>query len=80
MKILQEFKDRWQAETPIFWKKVRLTAIKAGGAAAAVWVANSTMSLGLGITVLAVCKYTITACTAMGLMSQITKTDTNGNA
>ena len=80
MKSLQELKDRWKAETPELFKKIRGLSIKVGVAAAAIWMVNSSMGLALDPAILAVCKYSLAVCAATGLMSQITKTDTNGNA
>jgi len=75
MGILTELKDRWKSESPAIFVKLQNIAISVGGSAAAVWVANSSMSLNLSETILSVCKYTIAACAAMGLTSKITKKD-----
>lgn len=75
MNILQTIKDRWNSETPKFFRKIRRLAITLGSSATAVWVANSSMGLNLDDIVLDVCKYTITCCAAMGLTSQLTAVD-----
>ena len=70
--MVQEILKRWKAETPDFFKKVRKIAIGIGSSATAVWVANASMDLELGEPVLAVCKYSIAFCSALGLTSQLT--------
>jgi hypothetical protein len=70
--MVQEILKRWKAETPDFFKKVRKNAISLGSSATAVWVANASMDLELGEPVLAICKYTIAFCAAVGLTSQLT--------
>ena len=78
MKILLELKQRWKAETPIFWKKVLKLAKWVIGCAASVWAANGLMNLGLDPVFLNVLKYTIVAGIVTGLNAKITKTDSNG--
>ena len=68
--------ERWNAETPIFFKKLRNLSIAIGGSATSVWLANSTMGLNLNETLLSICKYAIASCCALGLSSQLTKIDT----
>ena len=70
--MVQEILKRWKAETPDFFKKLRKIAIGIGSSATAVWVANANMDLELGEPVLAVCKYSIAFCAALGLTSQLT--------
>lgn len=72
--MLKELKDRLKAETPLFFLKLRALAIAIGSGATAMWVANSTMSLGLDPWILSVCKYSIAFCAAVGLSSSLTKT------
>lgn len=74
--MCQKLIERWNAETPIFFRKMRNLAITIGSSATSVWVANSTMELNLNETLLSVCKYSITFCCAIGLSSQLTKIDT----
>ena len=76
MTFFQQIKARWNAETPLFWVKMRKYAIYLGTAALAVWLANSSLNLALAVWLLSVCKYTIAACAATGLMSSITKKGT----
>jgi hypothetical protein len=66
------FLQRWKAEAPEFFKKLRAIAITIGTAATSVWVANSSLGLNLDEMVLSICKYTIAFCAAVGLTSQLT--------
>lgn len=75
MSIFKTIKDRWNAESPVFFKGVKKIAITLGTSATAVWTANSTMNLQLNEVLLVVCKYTIAATIGMGLTAQLTKTD-----
>jgi hypothetical protein len=63
---------RWKAESPAFFKKLKAIAITIGSSATAVWLANSSLNLNLDEWVLAICKYTIAFCAAVGLTSQLT--------
>ena len=71
--MIQEIKDRWNAETPIFFVKVRKLALSVGTSATAVWLANQSMSLQLPDLLLTICKYSIAVCATMGLTAQLTK-------
>jgi len=73
--MFNEIKQRWNSDTPSFFKNIRNLSIKIGGSALAVWTANTAMSLNLNEVILTVCKYTIMVCAALGLNSQLTKTD-----
>ena len=66
------FVQRWKAEAPEFFKKLRSIAITIGSAATSVWLANSTLGLELDEISLSICKYTIAFCAAVGLTSQLT--------
>ena len=73
--LMTTIKDRWNAETPVFFKGIKRIAITLGTSSTAVWVANQSMSLQLPELILSVCKYAIAACAAMGITAQLTKTD-----
>ncbi len=75
MSILKTIKDRWNSETPKFFRQIRKLVVALGSSATAVWIANSSMGLNLDDIVLIVCKYTITFCAAMGLTAQLTAVD-----
>lgn len=75
MSILKTIKDRWNSETPKFFRQIRKLVVALGSSATAVWIANSSMGLNLDDIVLNVCKYTITFCAAMGLTAQLTAVD-----
>jgi hypothetical protein len=66
------FLQRWKAESPEFFKKLRAIAIAIFTAATSVWVSNSTLGLELDEISLSICKYTIAFCTAVGLTSKLT--------
>lgn len=66
------FVQRWKAEAPEFFKKLRSVAITIGSSATAVWVSNSSLGLNLDEMSLSICKYTIAFCAAVGLTSQLT--------
>lgn len=73
MKLLITLKERWNAETPAFFKGIKKIALSLGSSAMAVILANQSLSLELNDDILAVCKYVVTVCIAMGMTSQLTK-------
>lgn len=75
MKILEESKKRWFAETPPYFKKLKTMALTLGGSASAIWAVNESMSLELPQLILTVCKYLITLSTGIGVTAQLTKVD-----
>lgn len=72
MKILKELRQRLCDDTPRFWKEVRRFAIVVGSAALGVWTINSSMELDLPAWLLDICRYTLTACAALGVSAQLT--------
>lgn len=79
MGFLKDAKERWNSESPEFFKKIKRIAFSLGTAATAVWVTNETMSLGLHETILEICKYLIAFAAAMGFTAQLTKDNNNSN-
>ena len=77
MELVKTIINRWNAETPKFFKGVKNLAITLGTSATAVWITNNTMSLGLHPTILEVCKYLIAIAAAMGVTAQLTQEDSN---
>lgn len=73
MGIFTTIKERWNNETPKFFRRLKRVAITLGSSATAVWVVNSSMGLGLDEIILNICKYTIAFCAAVGLTSQLTQ-------
>ena len=76
MKLTQEIKERWSAETPDFWKKVMNFAITIGTSAVAVLGADKLFELqsyGVPQLVFTIAGYIIVACAALGLSAKITK-------
>jgi hypothetical protein len=72
MELLKTIKERWDAETPLFFVGIKKLALSLGTAATAVLLANQSLSLGLDGSILSICKYAIAACAAMGMTSQLT--------
>ena len=72
MELLKTIKERWDAETPLFFVGVKKLALTLGTSATAVLLANQSLSLGLDNNILSICKYAIAACAAMGMTSQLT--------
>lgn len=76
MKLIQEIKERWTAESPEFWKKVMNFAITLGTSAAAVLGSDKLFELqsyGVPQMVFTIAGYIIVACAALGLSAKITK-------
>ncbi len=75
MGLLTTIKQRWKADLPPFFKGVRKLSITIGTSAMAVWGVNTALNLELPELVLTVCKYSISACFALGLGAQLTQKD-----
>jgi len=74
MKELEIIK-RFNAETPVFWKKAQKAALSLGGSATAVIVANAHLTLNLPGTLITVLSYTIAVCAAVAGTAQFTRKD-----
>jgi len=72
---MNQFIERWNAKSPLFFKKLKGYAISIGGPSAAVLVANSTMSLNLNSTLISVLGYVVAACVATAGTAKLTKED-----
>lgn len=77
MSIIKTISKRWKAETPIFFKQLQKVATGLGTSAAAIWTAQTTMTLDLHPTFLEICKYLIVFSAAMGGTAQLTQVDSN---
>lgn len=75
MSIIKTIKNRWNSETPKFFRRIKKLSITLGSSATAVWTMNSSMDLGLDDSILEVSKYLIAFCAAMGLTAQLTRVD-----
>ena len=75
MELFRTIKQRWNTETPKFFKGVKKSAVTICTSATAIWVTNESMSLGLHDDILQVCKYIIASSAAMGLTAQLTRVD-----
>lgn len=76
MKLTQEIKERWTAESPEFWKKVLNFSVTLGTSAVAVLGADKLFELqsyGVPQIVFTIAGYIIVACAALGLSAKITK-------
>jgi hypothetical protein len=73
MGMIKVMKDRWNSETPKFFKKIRRGSVAVTSTASTVWVTNQSMSLELHETILDICKYVIAISVAIGLTSQLTQ-------
>jgi hypothetical protein len=72
MELIKLIVDRWNAETPAFFLRIKKLALSLGTSATAILIANETFSLGLDEPILSLCKYSIAVCAAMGMTSQLT--------
>lgn len=79
MGLIKTIKDRWCAETPKFFRKLKKLAVTLGSSATAIWMINTSMGLGLEQIVLDICKYVIAGSAAMGLTAQLTQVDNQQN-
>ena len=71
--VFSTIKERWKAETPIFFNGVKKLAVSIGTPCMAIWVANSSLTLDLPSILLTICKYSIAICASMGITAQLTK-------
>ena len=74
--ITLEIKDRWNSESPIFWKKIMKYSVTLGTSAVAVIGADKLFDLqsyGVPSIIFTICGYIIVACAASGLSAKITK-------
>lgn len=66
-------KQRWKAESPEFFKKIKNTALKIGGSGLAVIAINATLPVSLPAGVITAVSYIITICAAIAGTAQLTK-------
>ena len=71
--MFKELRERWAAELPEFWIKVRNGSLWMSGALTTVWTANQSMSLNLPEVLLTICKYGIVIGLVTGFNAQMTK-------
>ena len=74
--ITLEVKDRWNSESPAFWKKIMKYSVTLGTSAVAVIGADKLFDLqsyGVPSIIFTICGYIIVACAASGLSAKITK-------
>lgn len=78
MKFLEELKERWSAESPIFWKKIQKYCTVIGISAVSTIGVDKLFDLqsyGVSQIIFTICGYIIVACAAIGLSAKITKQD-----
>ena len=76
MTTYKEIKERWDAESPIFWKKIQAIAIKLGLSAVSVLGVGKLFDLqtiGVSPIVFTIAGYIIVGCATLGLAAKITK-------
>ena len=71
--LLQEILNRWESETPVFFKGMKKIAISLGSAATSVLLVNDTLTLNINEDILTICKYIIAVCATMGFTAQLTR-------
>ena len=72
----KDISDRWNSESPAFWKKIMKYSITLGTSAVAVIGADKLFDLqsyGVPSIIFTICGYIIVACAATGLSAKITK-------
>lgn len=72
----KELKERWAAQSPMFWQKILKAAITIGTSAVAVVAADQLFGLvayGVPQQIFTIAGYIIVACAAFGLSAKITK-------
>ena len=80
--MIKEIKQRWKAESPDFWKKIKSFAVTLGTSAVAVLASDKLFDLqtyGVPQLVFTIAGYVIVACATLGLSAQITKKDGDTN-
>ena len=72
----KDISDRWNSESPAFWKKIMKYSVTLGTSAVAVIGADKLFDLqsyGVPSIIFTICGYIIVACAATGLSAKITK-------
>ena len=72
----KDISDRWNSESPAFWKKIMKYSVTLGTSAVAVIRADKLFDLqsyGVPSIIFTICGYIIVACAATGLSAKITK-------
>lgn len=64
--------ERFKAETPIFWAKIRNVAGSVLVVCTTVWTSNQALGLDLPVMLLTALKYAILALTIITIQSQLT--------
>jgi hypothetical protein len=75
IKIMENLKERWNAKTPKFWKKVQKIAVLAGTIAGIIIAAP----VALPATVITAAGYVVAIGTAVATTAQLTKEDNPEN-
>ena len=67
-------KQRWNADSPAFFVRLKNAALSIGGSGIAVLTLNTTLALNLPIGLITAIGYIIAVCAAVAGTSQLTKT------
>jgi hypothetical protein len=70
---MNAFVERWKSKSPVFFIRLKKSAIKIGASSASVLVANTTIGLNLSADLMTFLGYVVAACVAIAGTSQLTK-------
>ena len=76
MSFFSEIKERWNAQTPTFFTKLKKLATTLGTSALAVLGASSIPNIVIPVIIIKIASHILIACAVLGVTSQLTKTDT----
>lgn len=78
--MFKELKERWNGESPKFWKQIQNISIKIGISAVSVLGVDKLFDLqsyGIPQVIFTIAGYVIVVCATLGLAAKITKQDNN---
>lgn len=78
-RIMQKLKNRWKAETPTLYKKLRNVMTALAAMALAAQTAVTAAGIEIGTTWTKIFAYTIGISAAVAALSQLTKSKDDGN-
>ena len=70
--LWKTIRERWIADSPKFWKRLKRIVIAIGTSALAIHLANNQWQLDLNADMIEVCRYIVGICAGMGLSAQLT--------
>ena len=72
-KDMKKLIDRWKAETPQGWKRVKSIALIISGTCSAIWATTASLGFNLDTYTLTFCKYAILAGLILSAGAQLQK-------